>query len=358
MADEQDQSQKTEEPSQKKLDDAHERGEVAKSRDVNHWFMLLVITLAVLVSAKSSAELLAQEFAGILGNAHGLSATSGIEPFLLSLMATVGVALGLPMALLMGGALLGALVQHKPVFSAEKLKPNLEKISLSKGMKRLFSAPSWVELLKTVLKFLIVGGVVAAILLPKSSLLVEMPSRGVETILPTIYVLTLKLLGGVLAVMAVLAGADYLFQVQQHRKRLRMTKQELKDEFKQTDGDPMVKARLRQIRAERSRKRMMAAVPEADVVVTNPTHYAVAMKYDHGKMEAPKVVAKGVDHLAARIRAVAEEHKVPIVENPPLARALYATVEVDQEIPPEHYRAVAEVISFIMKLRRNAQGRR
>jgi flagellar biosynthetic protein FlhB len=262
------------------------------------------------------------------------------------------------MALLMGGALLGALVQHKPVFSAEKLKPNLEKISLSKGMKRLFSAPSWVELLKTVLKFLIVGGVVAAILLPKSSLLVEMPSRGVETILPTIYVLTLKLLGGVLAVMAVLAGADYLFQVQQHRKRLRMTKQELKDEFKQTDGDPMVKARLRQIRAERSRKRMMAAVPEADVVVTNPTHYAVAMKYDHGKMEAPKVVAKGVDHLAARIRAVAEEHKVPIVENPPLARALYATVEVDQEIPPEHYRAVAEVISFIMKLRRNAQGRR
>jgi flagellar biosynthetic protein FlhB len=358
MADEQDQSQKTEEPSQKKLDDAHERGEVAKSRDVNHWFMLLAITLAVLVSAKSSAELLAQEFAGILGNAHGLSATSGIEPFLLSLMATVGVALGLPMALLMGGALLGALVQHKPVFSAEKLKPNLEKISLSKGMKRLFSAPSWVELLKTVLKFLIVGGVVAAILLPKSSLLVEMPSRGVETILPTIYVLTLKLLGGVLAVMAVLAGADYLFQVQQHRKRLRMTKQELKDEFKQTDGDPMVKARLRQIRAERSRKRMMAAVPEADVVVTNPTHYAVAMKYDHGKMEAPKVVAKGVDHLAARIRAVAEEHKVPIVENPPLARALYATVEVDQEIPPEHYRAVAEVISFIMKLRRNAQGRR
>jgi flagellar biosynthetic protein FlhB len=213
------------------------------------------------------------------------------------------------------------------------------------------------ELLKTILKFIIVGGVVVAILVPKASLLAEMPARDVEAMLPAIYVLTLKLLGGVLAVMAALAGADYLFQRYQHLKRLRMTKQEIKDEYKQTDGDPMVKARLRQIRMERSRKRMMAAVPEADVVVTNPTHFAIAMKYDHGRMEAPKVVAKGVDHLAARIRALAEEHKIPIVENPPLARALYASVDVDQEVPPEHYRAVAEVISFIMKLRRNGVRR-
>lgn len=359
MAEEQEESQKTEEPSQKKLDDAHKRGEVAKSRDINHWFMLLAIALAVMISARPAASRMTEYFSGLMSNAHAIPVGDGaIGDLLRSLYLNLAVALALPMILLMAGALAGALIQHKPIFSAERMKPDLSKISLTKGFKRLFGAANFVELIKTIAKFIIVGGVVATMVAPKATLLVELTARGPENLLPTVYALTLRMLGGVLAIMAVLAGLDYLFQVYQHRKRLRMTKQEVKDEHKQTEGDPHIKARLRQIRMERSRKRMMAAVPEASVVVTNPTHYAVALKYEHGAMEAPKVVAKGVDHIAAKIRAIAEEHKVPIVENPPLARALHATVEIDQEIPPEHYRAVAEVISFVLKLRRKAGGRR
>jgi flagellar biosynthetic protein FlhB len=167
---------------------------------------------------------------------------------------------------------------------------------------------------------------------------------------------TAKLLGGVLAIVAVIAVLDYALQRFTLMRSLRMSRQDLKDEFKQTEGDPMIRARLRQIRVERARRRMMQAVPEADVVVTNPTHYAVALKYVMTNMNAPKVVAKGVDEVALRIRAVAEKAGVPIVENPPLARALHGAIELDQEIAPEHYKAVAEVIGYVMRLRQGGKG--
>jgi flagellar biosynthetic protein FlhB len=144
--------------------------------------------------------------------------------------------------------------------------------------------------------------------------------------------------------------ADYLFQYRQWYERQKMSVRELKEEFKQTEGDPAIKAKIRQLRQNRARKRMMAAVPKASVIVTNPTHYAVALQYDRG-MNAPVCLAKGIDTLALKIREVAAEHNIPVVENPPLARALHATVEIDQEVPPEHYRAVAEVIGYVMRLR-------
>jgi flagellar biosynthesis protein FlhB len=148
----------------------------------------------------------------------------------------------------------------------------------------------------------------------------------------------------------VIAGLDYVVQYRRFMQRNRMSRQEIKEEFRQNEGDPAIKARVRQIRQERSRKRMMAAVPEATVVITNPTHYAIALKYESGKTAAPVCVAKGVDQLALRIRAVAEEHAIPVIENPPLARALHASVEVDDAIPPEHYKAVAQVIGYVMRL--------
>jgi len=159
-----------------------------------------------------------------------------------------------------------------------------------------------------------------------------------------------QILIAVLSVLALVAALDYLLQRFRFVQRNRMTKQEVKEEFRQTEGDPAVKARIRKIRMEKARRRMMAAVPEATVVITNPTHYAVALKYEQGKMAAPVCVAKGTDTLALRIRAVAEEHKVPIVENPPLARALYAAVELDEVVPPEQYKAVAQVIGYVMRL--------
>jgi flagellar biosynthetic protein FlhB len=151
-------------------------------------------------------------------------------------------------------------------------------------------------------------------------------------------------------VLAVIAVLDYLYQRYQFFKRNRMSRQEIKEEHRQSEGDPAIKAKVRQIRQERSRKRMMAAVPDATVVIMNPTHFAVALKYESGEMAAPVCVAKGVDALALRIRAVAEENQVPVVENPPLARALYASVEVDEPVPSEHYKAVAQVIGYVMRL--------
>jgi flagellar biosynthetic protein FlhB len=162
--------------------------------------------------------------------------------------------------------------------------------------------------------------------------------------------LTAKVLLATLIVLGAIAALDYFYQRQRFLSRNRMSRQELKDEVKQSEGDPQIKARIRQIRFERSRKRMMAKVPEATVVIMNPTHYAVALKYESGKMAAPVCVAKGLDAIALRIRAVAEEHEVPIVENPPLARALYATVDLDEQIPQEHYKAVAQIIGYVMRL--------
>jgi flagellar biosynthetic protein FlhB len=165
---------------------------------------------------------------------------------------------------------------------------------------------------------------------------------------------TMKLLGGVVVVMAVLAPADVFYQRFSYMKKMRMSKQDLKEEFKQTEGDQTVKARIRQLRMKRAQERMMASVPRATVVVTNPTHYAVALLYEPDKMPAPKLVAKGADLIAQRIRALAEEHKVPIVETAPVARALFAAVDIDEMVPPEHYKVVAEIISFVFKLKRKA----
>jgi flagellar biosynthetic protein FlhB len=178
-----------------------------------------------------------------------------------------------------------------------------------------------------------------------------------SVILVIAHVLTVKMLGTVVAILAVIAAMDYFFQYRQWYERQKMSFAELKEEFRQTDGDPAVKGKIRQIRQSRMRKRMMAAVPTASVVITNPTHYAVALRYERG-MNAPICVAKGVDLIARKIREVAGEHGIPIVENPPLARAIHATTEIDREIQPEHYKAVAEVIGYIMRLNRSFAGKR
>jgi flagellar biosynthetic protein FlhB len=173
-------------------------------------------------------------------------------------------------------------------------------------------------------------------------------------ILPLTQTLSLDMLGVVVAVLALIAAADYLFQYRQWFERQKMSLRELKEEFKQSEGDPMIKGKIRQLRQAKMKKRMMAAVPQASVVITNPTHFAVALQYERG-MNAPVCVAKGVDAIARKIREVAEQHEIPIVENPPLARALHATIEIDEEVPPEHYQAVAEVIGFVMRLNRAAR---
>ncbi|WP_138380183.1 flagellar biosynthesis protein FlhB [Luteithermobacter gelatinilyticus] len=353
MAEDQDQSQKTEEPTQKRLQDALEKGEVAKSQEVRHFFILLAATLIILVSASGAMRGIGNLLARVFEYSYAVPMDGpGLETYVAGLFLDVAAFMVLPVILLIMGALAGAMVQHRPMISVEKIKPKLSKISPLAGVKRLFSMQNVVEFLKSLLKIIIVACVVLLLVWPERDQLEVMMTYEISEAVDIVFLMVLRILGGVVAIMALIAGFDYLFQRFQFLKQLRMTKQEVKDELKQTEGDPMVRARLRQIRMERARNRMMSAVPEADVVVTNPTHYAVAMQYKHGEMDVPKVVAKGMDHIALKIREIAEEHEIPVLENPPLARSLYAVVEVDEEIHPEHYKAVAEVISYLLRLKK------
>jgi flagellar biosynthetic protein FlhB len=231
------------------------------------------------------------------------------------------------------------------------MMPKLDRVSPMAGFKRVFGKEAFVQFAKSLVKFAIVGVLIIAVLWPERYRLDEIIRLDPVRMLDVSWALMLKLLGSVLAIFAFVAGLDVVYQRFSWRNRLKMTKEEMKKEFKESEGSPEVKGRLRKMRMEILKRRMMTQVPKSNVIITNPTHYAVALRYEAG-MNAPVLMAKGVDTLAARIREIATEHEIPIVENPPLARALHANVEVDQEIPEEHYKAVAEVIGYVMRLRR------
>ena len=357
MADEDDSSDKTEDPTQKRLDEALERGDVAKSQEVNTWFMIAGATL-VLSSFSGSIGSIEMPLRNLLANAWMLH-TDG--PSLLKLARNLEYvligALGVPLLMLIISAIAGNMLQHRLVWSAESLKPSFSKISPASGAKRVFGKQAAANFAKGIFKLVALGSVMSMILWPERFRLESMLHFGPSAILGIITSLTLKLLGAVVAMLAVVAIADYFFQYRTWYERQKMSLQDMKQEFKQSEGDPHIKARIRQLRQARMKKRMMTAVPKASVIITNPTHYAVALSYERG-MSAPICVAKGVDLIARKIREIATEHDIPIVENVPLARALYATVEIDAEIPVEHYHAVAEIIGYVMGLRRGLSGRR
>jgi flagellar biosynthetic protein FlhB len=260
-------------------------------------------------------------------------------------------ALALPLGFILVAALAGALIQHKPLWTTEPLMPKFNRISPMAGLKRIFGKDAWVNFAKGLAKIMLVGVGVWMVLWGERDHLQAFAQMDVRALLPAVLVLTIKLMAGVLAIFAIIAIGDFGYQRFSWYQRQRMTKQELKDEYKNTEGNPEVKAKLRQLRAQRARSRMMAQVPKATVIITNPTHFAVALQYENGQ-GAPVCLAKGVDAIALKIREVAGAHEIPIVENPPLARALYATVEIDEEIPVEHYQAVAEVVGYVLRLKR------
>jgi flagellar biosynthetic protein FlhB len=357
MAGDEDDAQKTEEPTAKKLEDAHQKGDVAQSQEVKHWFMIFAATLAVAMFSGSVMMRIRTAILPFLENPHQMVLDpGGVMALARSLGGDLLVALAFPLALFMVAAIAGNMVQHRPVFTAERMKPKLEKLNPWGGLKKKFSAQNLVDFLKSLVKLILVGVIVLWLVWPERGRLAGLVSYDPQALLHLVGALATRMLFGVTVSMGVIAGADYLFQRFQHLKKQRMSKQEIKDEHKQLEGDPQIKARVRQLRTERARQRMMAAVPEADVVITNPTHFAVALKYDSVMMEAPRLIAKGADKVAARIREAAREHDIPLVEDPPLARALYATVELDEEIPPEHYKAVAQVIGYVMRLKQGGRG--
>lgn len=347
-----DEDQKTEEPTQRKLDEARKKGQIARSQEMRHVAMFGGALAVVAFMTGGIANGLAPLFTNLLGQAGAYHLDDrGAQNLIVGVVANTGLALAAPLSLLFLAAIVGGMMQGRPTLSWERVKPKWSKLNPLSGLKRMFGMQSLVEFLKTLAKCAVVGIVGVLVVWPYGRRLETALFGSVPDVLGLATGLVVKLLMAVVIIVTVIAMADFVYQRFSFLKKMRMSRQELKDEFKQSEGDPHVKARIRQIRLERSRKRMMANVPTADVVITNPTHFAVALKYDQFSMGAPQVVAKGVDSLALRIREVAKEHKVPIVENPPLARALYASVEVDEEIRAEHYKAVAEVISYVMRLR-------
>lgn len=349
---EQDESQKTEDPTPKKLEEARKKGQVPLSREVNNWVMLLAGTLVVLAIGPPAMRNLTIHLRSYLEHAHALPGVPGGFSVVIgqSFTEILGILL-LPLLLLLAAAFLGPFVQIGPLFSAETIKPDLSKISPMAGFKRLFSMRSLMEFAKGILKLGIVGFVGVLLLYPFFGVIDNTVGISIKAMLGDMSGMIFRLMAGILVVLFVVAVVDLIYQRYEHHKKMRMTKQELKDEYKQSEGDPHVKSKLRQLRQEKARARMMQAVPEADVVITNPTHFAIALKYDPDTMQAPIVVAKGVDDVALRIREIANDNDVTIVENKPLARVLFDTVDLDAPIPAEHYQAVAEVISYVFRLK-------
>jgi flagellar biosynthetic protein FlhB len=346
--------EKTEAPTPHRLEKAREEGQVAVSREVAGAVGMVGALVGLVLMLPHAAREMARS-ALVLIEQPAQLAGAPLPQALLHTLLWGGIAVlavvALPM--LLGPAV--TLMQTRGMVSASLIAPKVSRISPIGGIKRLFSATNLVEFLKNLAKLAVLCAVSGLVLGGMVWQLVPATAWTTGHLLAALMADSVLLLGALAAAFAAIAVLDLLWVRYDHTRKLRMSREDIREELKQTDGDPEVRARLKRIRIERSRNRMMAAVPKADVVITNPTHYAVALAYERGGGGAPKVVAKGVDHLAARIRAAAEKHGIPLVANPPLARALY-TVELDREIPPEHYEAVAEIIAYVWRLRGRVTG--
>ncbi len=356
MADE-DASSKTEEPTAKKLEDARKKGDVAKTQDLPQLFSLAAVAGVILMGGGWLATDMTERLLPFIAHpeAMDLSGTGGVGIAQQATMAAMPALIVVMVAAALAG-MAGNLVQHGLLFTGEKVKPDFKKVSPLEGFKRIFGPDGLVQFIKSFLKIVATGAVTWLVLKPHAHEMQALAAADPAAMLPVTMALTKALFFAVLSFMLVTAGGDWLWQRARFMKRMRMSREELKDEYKQSDGDPHIKAKRKQMQMEVSRRRMMQNVPNATVVVMNPTHYAVALRYEAGETAAPECVAKGMDDLALRIRALAEESGVAVIEDPPLARALYATTEIDKAIPEAHYQAVAKIIGFVMSQERAARA--
>lgn len=349
MAEDTENDSKTEEATSRRLDDARMQGDVAKSPELAQAAGIMgafavLVTLGGTMASDLAGKLtpfLAHPDSITLGGQGGV----GVARYaILAALPIIGAVMGA--ALLSGVA--GNVLQTGLMFTPSKLAPDLSRLSLIKGLQRLFGLDGFIQFLRSALKVVLTGCIAGMVLWPHAKEFGLLATLDPMSILPYALDMAKSLFMAVMIFTAGLAAIDYIWQRQRFAQKMRMTKEEVKEDYKQTEGDPHIKARLRQLRHERSRRRMIQAVPTATVVVMNPTHYAVALRYVAGETPAPLCVAKGVDSLALKIREIAVEAGVPVIEDPPLARALYATIEVDETIPGQHYEAVAKIIGFIM----------
>ncbi|MBN7795804.1 flagellar biosynthesis protein FlhB [Parahaliea mediterranea] len=356
MADDSSDQEKTEAATPRRLEKAREEGQVPRSRELAT-FMLLLGGVGGLWAL---GTVLAGQLGQVMEQSFLFERRQALET---SVMVTHAAVLGerTLYSLLPLFALLALLALASPMLlggwslSAKSLKPQFSKLNPIKGLKRQFSSQALAELAKAVAKSLLVGGVVVSYLVAHRGEYMALMDLPIDQALANTVRMAAAACGWMVLVLVVVILIDVPYQLWSHAKKLRMTKDEIRREHKETEGDPQLKARIRSQQQSVARSRMMSKVPEADVIVTNPTHYAVALRYDEANMSAPRVVAKGVDAVAERIRSLAAEHRVPLMEAPPLARALYRHVDLDREIPAGLYTAVAEVLAWAFRLRRVRQ---
>ncbi len=350
--------EKTEQPTAKKLDDARKEGQVAKSKEIGNAFSLLALFLVMKL------------YLGIMGNAflrgfhavynqipdiikmyNGELPIASIYTLIRTMMFQLLIIIAPILLVALAVAIICDIVQVKWKPTSKPLKPKFNKLNPIKGMQRFFSANSIVELLKSLAKLAVIGYVVYSYLQDRLSQVLILYDISLNQAIALIGEIVIDLGIRIAAIYMIIAFLDFAYQKWKFKEDMKMTKQEVKDEYKNQEGDPQIKGKQKQRMREASMRRMMQQLPEADVVITNPTHYAVAIKYDPDKYDAPYVLAKGENHLAQRIKDVAKENNIEIVENKPLARMLYANVEIGELIPPELYQAVAEVLAFVYHLK-------
>jgi flagellar biosynthetic protein FlhB len=359
MAEANESASRSEEATPRRLEEARKEGDVAKSVELTQVFALTGAFGALAMGGGAMAHSLANQLLPFIAHPDQIQLQGAAGQ---AVSWQVMMAAGPPLVVVMGATLLagvaGNVMQTGVLFTTGKLKPSFSKIALGEGFKRVFGIDGLANFLRSALKVLLVSAVAWWVLAPHATELPGLVAMAPSVLLAYTAGLARSLMFAVIALLALGALIDFFWQRQRFMTRMRMTKEEVKDDFRQSEGDPHVKARQRQIRMERARRRMIQQVPKATVVVMNPTHYAVALRYEQGETPAPQCVAKGMDAVALRIREVAEEAGVPIIEDPPLARALYANVEVDQIIPHQHYEAVAKIIGFILAAKRPRQRAR
>lgn len=348
MAENDQDQERTEEATSRRRDDAREKGQVARSTEIVSVGILVACLIYFYFGATgfltNIMDLMVSGFRDVSGNDLTPASLAGLINnyifkgfiILFPLMLTVFVA-----------AILGNILQVGVMFSSESITPKFSKVDPVKGFERLFSLRSIVELIKSILKICIISTVAYFVIKGELANMILLMDQGVWGIMTYFGRICFKIILSTAIVLVVLAILDYIYQRWEYEKSLRMTKQEIKDEYKNTEGDPLIKSRIRRLQREMARKRMMAEVPKADVIITNPTHLAVAVRYNPENMMAPKVVAKGANLIAEKIKEIARENDVTIVEDKPLAQVLYKMVDIDHPIPEDLYRAVAEVLAFV-----------
>ncbi|MEG3641422.1 flagellar biosynthesis protein FlhB [Magnetococcus sp. PR-3] len=354
MADE-DKESKTEEPTPKRLADSRNKGQVATSKEVSTALLMLAALGAFLMSGGELWQALQNKMRFFLSGQISDDVTpTGVSLIFNEVIKGVVLDLSPFFLLFIIVAILAGILQHGWLISFDPLMPKISKINPLQGIKRLVSIRSLVDALKSVIKIVVISIAVYLAMRDNIDQILGLADTTIAEFTSLMLNDALGILWRVALAFLLIAVLDFLYQKHEHVKGLRMSKQEIKDEMKQMEGDPLLKGRIRQIQRELAQSRMMQEVPKADVVITNPTHYACALQYTPGEMAAPKLIAKGKGPIAAKIRELADENKIPRIENPPLARTLYRDVELDQLIPPELFKAVAEVLAFIFNTKNKA----